>query len=249
MLSGNAAPAASIQCGMNPQIAPSLDPRIPDFQLAQLVAAGDQPAFRLLMRRHNQMLFRTARSILRNEEEAEDALQDAYIHAYRSIGSFRGDAKLSTWLVRIVVNESIARRRRAQRGAQVIPLDADPESRAQAEGVVAESDEAQPEREALRAQTRRIIERKIDALPDAFRTVFMLRAVQEMSVEEAAACLDIPEATVRSRMFRARGLLRESLARELDVAIDGAFPFLGERCDRIVAGVLARLQEIAPRGA
>ena len=232
---------------MTPQPVPALDPHLPDAELARLVATGDESAFRLLMRRHNQMLFRTARSILRNEEEAEDALQDAYIQAYRSIGGFRGEAKLSTWLVRIVVNEALGRRRRAIRGAQVIPIDADPENRALAEGVVAESNEAQPEREAMRSQTRRILERKIDELPDAFRTVFMLRAVEEMSVEEAAACLDIPEATVRTRLFRARSLLRESLARDMDMAIDGAFPFLGERCDRIVEGVIARLRTLAPR--
>ena len=107
---------------------------------------------------------------------------------------------------------------------------------------------AEPEREAQRSEARALMERKIDALPDAFRTVFMLRAVEEMSVEETAASLGIPEATVRTRFFRARALLRESLARELDVATDVAFAFLGERCDRIVEGVVARLHEVFPRG-
>ena len=105
----------------------------------------------------------------------------------------------------------------------------------------------QPEQSAQRAELRRIIEKKIDDLPEAFRTVFMLRAVEEMSVEDVAASLGIPEATVRTRYFRAKGLLRESLARELDYALEGAFSFDGARCDRIVAGVLARLDEVRPK--
>lgn len=102
----------------------------------------------------------------------------------------------------------------------------------------------QPEHAAMRAETRRLLEAKIDLLPDAFRTVFVLRAVEEMTVEEAAVCLDIPPATVRSRYFRAKGLLRESLAREIDVTLEDAFAFAGERCDRIVAGVLERLKDL-----
>lgn len=213
-----------------------------DADLARQVASGDEAAFRVMMRRHNQTLFRTARSILRDDAEAEDAVQESYLRAYRAMGSFRGDAKLATWLVRIVVNESVGRLRKMRRTAAVIPLGIEPGE----ELPVAESGpdgEApdQPEREMLRTEVRRILESKIDDLPDAFRTVFMLRAIDEMSSEDAAASLGIPEATVRTRFFRARGLLRESLARELDIAADGAFSFLGERCDRIVEGVIARL--------
>jgi RNA polymerase sigma-70 factor, ECF subfamily len=232
---------------MIPEHAATLDARTPDLELARHVAAGDEAALRLLMRRYNQTLYRTARGILRDDAEAEDALQESYLHALRSIKGFRGDAKLSTWLVRLVVNTSIARLRKTRRSAQVISLEGDVDLQLLLETNMTDDGEAQPEREALRAETRRIIERKIDQLPDAFRTVFMLRAVEEMSVEETAESLGIPEATVRSRLFRARGLLRASLSQEMDIAIGSAFSFDGERCDRIVEGVIARMREIFPR--
>jgi RNA polymerase sigma-70 factor, ECF subfamily len=221
---------------------PDFAASLSDADLARQVASGDEAAFRVMMRRHNRTLFRTARSILRDDAEAEDAVQESYLQAYRAMGTFRGDAKLATWLVRIVVNESLGRLRKMRRTAAVIPLGIDPGD----ELPVAESGPDsqapdQPEREMLRTEVRRILETKIDELPDAFRTVFMLRAIDEMSSEDAAASLGIPEATVRTRFFRARGLLRESLARELDIATADAFSFLGERCDRIVEAVVARL--------
>lgn len=211
----------------------------PDTELVRRAASGDETAFEAIMRRHNRQLFRTARSILKSDSEAEDALQDAYLRAWRALGSFRADARLSTWLVRIVVNEALGRLRR--RGAQVIPLDAamlstEPETQA---SLTADPDR-QPERIAMRAQIRRLMEARIDLLPDALRSVFMLRAVEEMSVEEVAQALAIPEATVRTRFFRARGLLREGLASDIDLALGDAFAFDGARCDRIVAAVLAR---------
>ena len=218
---------------------------LPDAEIAQRVAAGDAHAFRLLMRRHNQTLYRTARSILKDDAEAEDAVQDAWLLAYRAMGGFRGDAKLSTWLVRIAANEAIARSRKRRRRAEVIRLDGDTDA---GEGAEASMNDAampeQPERSALRAESRRLLERKIDELPEAFRAVFVLRALEELTVEETAAALGIPEATVRTRFFRARGLLREALAREIDTAFEDAFAFAGSRCDRIVAGVLARLESL-----
>lgn len=215
----------------------------PDGELARRIAAGDQHAFRFLMRLHNQRLYRTARSILRDDAEAEDAVQDAWVLAYRAIGGYRGDAKLSTWLVRIVVNEAIARSRKRSRRAEIIRLDGDTESNAgNGAETMAVSPSEQPERRALDAETRRLLERKIDDLPEAFRAVFVLRALEEMTVEETAETLGIPEATVRTRFFRARGLLREALAREIDFALEDAFAFAGARCDRIVAGVLARIK-------
>jgi RNA polymerase sigma-70 factor (ECF subfamily) len=234
---------------MTTQPLPAIDPRLGDQALAALVATGDEAAVRQLMRRFNQTLFRTARAILRDDAEAEDALQEAYLKAFRAMGTFRADAKLSTWLVRIVVNEALGRLRRTRRGAQVITLDGDIETTteiAMARDEAQAQPQAQPEREAHRAEVRRIMERKIDDLPDAFRAVFVLRAVEEMSVEEIAASLDIPEATVRTRFFRARALLRESLAREMDMATDDAFAFAGARCDRITEAVVARLHEVFP---
>ncbi|RJF96634.1 RNA polymerase sigma factor [Noviherbaspirillum cavernae] len=219
----------------------AIDRDMPDIELARQVAAGDQQAFELLMRRCNRPLYRTARSIVRDDAEAEDVVQEAYLHAYRSIGNFRSDAKLQTWLTRIVVNEAIARSRKASRRAEVIRLDGDVESMAE----VDTHDEfgEQPERAAMRDETRRLLEKKIDGLPAAFRTVFVLRALEEMSVEEVAVALGIPEATVRTRFFRARSLLREALSREIDFALEDAFTFGGERCDRIVAAVLKRLDD------
>lgn len=224
----------------NPSTA-RIDPRISDTDLARLVGEGNEAAIRLLTKRHNQTLFRTARAILREDAEAEDAVQEAYIKAIRAIGTFRSDAKLSTWLTRITVNEALAKLRRSRRAAEVIPLAADlPAGEHVYE--TTESTTPTPEDDAMRAQTRKIVEARIDALPDAFRAVFVLRAVEEMSVEETATVLGIPEPTVRTRFFRARGLLRESLSRDMDVALDQAFHFAGERCDRITEGVIARLR-------
>ena len=215
----------------------------PDAEIARRIASGDEKAFVLLMRRHNQILYRTARSILKDDAEAEDAVQEGYLLAYRAMGAFRGEAKLSTWLVRIVANEAIARSRQRIRRAEVIRLDGDPDPGSVAgEADMNESPNERPEQGALRAETRRLLEKKIDDLPDAFRAVFVLRALEELSERETAVALDIPEATVRTRFFRARGLLREALAREIDFAFEDAFAFAGARCDRIVAGVLARLR-------
>ncbi len=218
--------------------------KLSDPELAQRIASGDKDAFELLMRRHNQILYRAARSILKDDAEAEDAVQEAWLLAYRAIGNFRGDAKLSTWLVRIVINEAISRRRKRSRGAEVIQLNGETqEDREAAEENVNQTLPEQPEHAARRAQTRRLLEAKIDELPDAFRTVFVLRALEELSVVESAVALGIPEATVRSRFFRARALLREALSNEIDLAYGDAFAFAGARCDRIVAGVLAKLEE------
>jgi RNA polymerase sigma-70 factor (ECF subfamily) len=220
-----------------------------DEEIARRMMAGDDAAFVFLMRRYNQTLYRAARSILKDDAEAEDTVQEAYLLAYRGIDKFRGDAKLSTWLIRIVVNEAIARSRKSSRRAEIIRIDGETEWDSQAvEEMMDGPTPEQPERAALRAETRRLLEKKIDGLPDVFRTVFVLRAIDEMTVEEAALCLGIPEATVRTRFFRARSLLREALSREIDFAFEDAFSFDGERCDRIVAGVLA-LRDLQKRDA
>lgn len=230
---------------MNSTAEKRIEKDLPDVEMARRIAAGDRDALRQLMRRYNQTLYRTARSILKDDAEAEDAVQAAYILAYRAMGGFRGDAKLSTWLVRIVVNESIGRARKRSRRAEVIQLNGSMEQNDDAAEVpMNEASSEQPERAAMRAEMRRLLEAKIDQLPDAFRTVFVLRALEEMSVDEAAVCLGIPPATVRTRYFRAKGLLREALAREIDFSFGDAFAFAGERCDRIVAGVLARLENL-----
>jgi len=216
-----------------------------DAELARCVAAREDGAFETLMRRHNGRLFRVARAILKDDAEAEDALQDAYIDAYRHIDGFRADAKMSTWLTRIVVNQALGRLRKQKRDGVVLPLTAPGRDDREQEGhAVADSRAESPEKAAIRADVRRVLERKLDELPVAFRTVFVMREVEEMTVDEVAACLSIPAATVRTRVFRARALLRESLAREFDTASVDVFGFAGERCDRIVASVLQRYRSV-----
>lgn len=211
-----------------------------DIELAALAAAGDTAAFEAIMRRHNQLLFRTARSILRHDDDAAEALQDAYLRAWRSFVAFRAEAKLSTWLVRIVINEALGHLR--SRRSEVRYTDPTIDVHASHEQLNLEDNaDHGPERVAMRGELRGLMEKHIDLLPDVFRTVFMLRAVQELSVEETAAALQIPEATVRTRFFRARSLLRNGMARDFDAAVSDAFSFAGARCDRIVANVLARL--------
>jgi RNA polymerase sigma-70 factor (ECF subfamily) len=213
-----------------------------ELELAKRISTGDNSAFEELMRRYNRTLYRTARSILKDNDEAEDVLQDAYLLIYRGIGKFRGESSLVTWLTRIVINEAIARTRKTARTAQIIDFGIGGEDKIHSSEEAMDVDKTeQPDHAAMRSQIRKIIEQKIDLLPDAFRTVFMLRALEEMTVEETAACLDIPEATVRTRFFRARGLLRETLAKEIDYGLEDAFSFDGERCDRIVHGTLQRL--------
>ena len=212
-----------------------------DTELIEAVRAGDMRALEALMRRHNRMLYRTARAILGDDAEAEDAVQEAYLRAYRGLAGFRGEAKLSTWLVRIVANEALMRRRRRARTAAVVPMDA----AASEEWNSRVSDRPGPEQDASRAEMRRLIEARIDALPESYRAVFVLRALEELTVEETARVLEIPEATVRTRFFRARALLREALAQEVDRSLEEAFAFAGERCDRIVANVLAAVKRSA----
>ena len=216
-----------------------------DAELARQVAKGDHAAFEALMRTYNRALFRTARAILRDDAEAEDALQEAYLKAYRTVGTYRGEARLSTWLARIVANEALMRLRKHARRSAIVPLQPgiDVEQLNQIEGGM----DKQPESSARRAEMRKLLEERIDALPGAYRAVFVLRAVEEYSVEETAAILQIPEPTVRSRFFRARSLLREGMASEVDLACEDAFGFAGERCDRVVAGVMARLAEEGSR--
>lgn len=212
---------------------------LPEGELVTRAANGDDMAFETIMRRHNQLLFRTARSVVRHDSEAEDVVQEAYLHAWRALGSFRHESRLSTWLVRITTNEALGRLRR--RSAEIIPLEAamashDPDMRA----ALTEAPDAGPEQAAIRGQMRRLVETRIDALPDVYRTVFVLRAIEDMTVEDIALALEIPPATVRTRFFRARGLMRESLVQAMDTTLSGAFAFDGARCDRMVAGVMVR---------
>lgn len=220
-------------------------------ELVARARAGDARAFEAIMRMHNRLLFRTARSLLRNDADSEEAVQDAYLKAWRSLPAFRGDARLSTWLVRIVMNEALSRLRR--RKALVVPFSALPVDGEAAQEQVEMEQRDPPQQDPghmiLRRQMRRIVESHIDRLPEPFRIVFIFRALEELNVREVAEMLGIPEATVRTRFFRARALLREALAQDADFATEDAFPFDGERCDRIVAAVLAGIAANGPAGA
>ncbi len=180
-----------------------------DARLVSRIGRGDHVAFEALMRVHNGKLFRVARAILRDDAEAEDALQDAYLEAYRHIGDFQGEAKLGTWLTRIVINQALMRLRKQRRDRVVVPFGSGrSDGPAAAEGDIADETTESPSDAMHRAEIRRMVERRIDELPVAFRTVFVMRDVEDMSVQETAECLSIPAATVRTRLFRARALLR-----------------------------------------
>jgi RNA polymerase sigma-70 factor (ECF subfamily) len=227
--------------------ASTLPTGLTDLALAERIGEGDQRAFEALMRKYNGKLFRIARAILKDDSDAEDILQEAYLEAYRHIGDFRGGSELATWLTRIVINQALMRVRKERRRTSILPfrtaLTHETES---PEAQVPDQQSESPSASVIRAETRRMLERRIDELPVAFRTVFVMREVEEMSVEETARCLAISPATVRTRLFRARALLRESLARDIDTATGDVFAFAGARCDRIVAAVLATLNSAAP---
>jgi RNA polymerase sigma-70 factor, ECF subfamily len=213
-----------------------------DLELVRRVTAGDYAAFAVIMRRHNRALFRAARSILNDDAAAEDALQEAYLRAYQALPGYRGDSKLSTWLTRIAINQALEQLRKGRRERTNESIDNIVNLEKHLDMAYSDRTAADtPERLLMREQTRKLIERRIEQLPAAFRTVFMLRAVEDMPVEEVAACLELPEATVRTRFFRARRLLQKSLSTEVSSATREAFSFDGERCDRIVRTVLARL--------
>lgn len=208
-----------------------MDPKRPelgsDESIVQRVLAGERALYEILVRRHNQRLYRAARAILRNESEVEDVMQEAYVQAFAHLSQFRAEARFSTWLTRIAVHEALARRRRAQRQTEV------------EEPVVVIT----PEQQAGSRELAKLLERAIDTLPENFREVLMLRTVEDMSVADTAAVLDIPEDTVKTRLFRARNLLREAIAERAIGAAPEAFEFQAPRCNRIVEAVMERISK------
>lgn len=218
-----------------------------DAQLLAELRGGSASAYTVLMRRNNQRLYRLARGILRDDAEAEEAVQEGYVRAFTHLDGFKGEASLATWLARIVVNEALGRLRRRR---PTVTLDAVMDVSADAAAILVRA-EPTPEQAMARIELRRAIEKAVDALPPAFRSVFVLRAIEQMSIEETAACLGIPGQTVKTRLHRANKLLRQSLTAQFGALLDGAFPFLGARCDRLIARVLERigLAAEAPRSA
>jgi len=216
--------------------------RHPDDDLEALVRNGSGAAFAAIMQRYSPRLFRMARAIVRDDAEAEDVLQEAYVRAYAGLGGFRGEAALGTWLTRIVLNEAMGRLRRLRPTEELEAIDEallSGDSRViMFPGVNAPGD---PESAAARAEIRRLLEGAIDDLPDAFRVVFVMRDIEEMSIDETAEHLGILPETVKTRLHRARRLLRTSLDAKLAPALRETFPFQGARCARITQSVLARV--------
>ncbi|WP_240481318.1 RNA polymerase sigma factor [Sandaracinus amylolyticus] len=202
-----------------------------DAIIVAQVLAGDAARFEALMRRHNQRVFRTARAILRSDAEAEDAAQQAWLSAYTHLAQWNGGARFSTWLTRIVAREALHRLR--GRGHDHLELVDDRASPAM----------PSPEDETTRAEVRAMLERAIDALPEAFRTVLVLRDLEELSSAEVGEVLGLTEEAVRVRLHRARRALRAGIEEQLETSARELFPFLGERCDRICAAVLRAIRE------
>ena len=208
--------------------------------LLAMARAGEPSAFREIMQRNSRRLYRVVRSVVRNEAEAEDAVQETYLKAFTHLSEFRGDAQLSTWLTRVALNEALGRRRKERH--MVEPEFTEGEAGDNVVPLFANEVASTPEQDVARHDIRRVLEGAIDALPGEFRTVFVMRLVEEMSVEETASSLGLNPETVRTRLFRARGLLRRSLEAQLGAGLTHTFPFAGQRCLRIAQAVLDRLQ-------
>ncbi len=211
-----------------------------DEELARRVARGETALFEVLLRRHDQRVYRTVRAILRDEAEAEDAMQQAWIAAYLHLADFEGSAPFSTWLVRIAANEALQRLRR--RGPVVaVPAGAEEER------MDPHADD--PEERAAAREAARLVERAVDRLPAHYRVVFVLREVEGLSTADTAAALGIGEDAAKVRLHRARALLRRGLEDVVDLGARDAFPFLAPRCNRMVAAVMGAIAGLRPGAA
>jgi RNA polymerase sigma-70 factor, ECF subfamily len=211
---------------------------ISDEEVVRRVRAGETGLFEVVMRRYNQRLYRVARAILRDDAEAEDVTQQAYVNAYRHLDQFAGRAMFSTWLTKIAVHEALARaRRRGRFDEQEAVDDGDTMGTLKSSG-------PDPERQAFAGELRALIESAIEALPEHYRAVFMMRDVEGMSTAESAECLDITEETAKTRLHRARMLLRDILYERAGIESAAAFSFEAPRCDRVVAAVCDQIEAI-----
>jgi RNA polymerase sigma-70 factor (ECF subfamily) len=208
-----------------------------DEEVVRRVLAGETSLFEILMRRYNQRLFRATRSILGDDEESQDAVQEAYLNAYLSLSRFEGRAKFSTWLTRIAINEALARSRVRGKFVEI-------ESVSGGEEEYMASQRLNPEEEANLRALGRVLESAIDRLPQAYRSVFMLRDVEGMSTAETAECLGMSEDAVKVRLHRARALMRKEIYQQTGAASASAFVFLGARCDLMVARVMKRIESL-----
>jgi len=207
-----------------------------DDEVVRRVLGGDIALLEIIMRRYNQRLFRVVRSILKDDSQAEDIVQEAYVRAYEHLSQFEGRAKFSTWLTKIAIYEAYARLRRFDY------QNVDSISELEDQGLYMKSNERDPERQTFDGEIKLLLERAFDALPSDYRSVFMLREIEGLSTAETAECLEISEENVKTRLHRARELLQRELYSAAG-APRTAFQFLGARCDRVVARVMARIQE------
>jgi RNA polymerase sigma-70 factor (ECF subfamily) len=215
--------------------------RLVDAELVRLAGEGSASALRLIVRRHNQRLYRVARAIVRDDTEAEDVMQEAYLSAFRNLATFRADASLATWLTRIVVNRAVGHVRRE---AVEVPLDAVENVRWPDAEIIAmphPASETDPEKAAARSQIRDLLEHAIDTLPEPFRVVFVMRMVEQLSIAETASSLGLREETVKTRLHRAKKLMRAQLETRLGSALTDTFPFQDPRCANFTDTLLARL--------
>jgi len=206
-----------------------------DDEIVRQVLSGQTALFELLMRRHNERVYRAARAIVRDELEAEDVMQQTYVSAFTHLGQFTGASQFSTWLTRIAVNEALARLRR--RG-HYEPLD---EKSSAMVSLMRQIPPEDPERQAFAVELRALLEWAIDRLPDGQREVFVLRDVEGLSTSDVAASLQISEESVKTRLSRGRAALRRMLTERTGATVSDAFRFYRPRCDRVVAEVMARI--------
>jgi len=216
------------------------DFRSPDLDMVAAAAARDGDALRSIMKTHNQRLYRLARAIVRDNAEAEDIVQEAYVRAFTHLDGFRGDSTLATWLSRIVINEALGRLRKTRRAGRVVVAD-DPRSQADIIPFPLNASTEDPERAMAQRQILQLVERATDSLPDLYRTVFVARVIEGLSIEETATLLAIRPETVKTRLHRARSLVRKELDAQIGPVLLDAFPFAGRRCERLSAAVLKRL--------
>lgn len=223
-----------------------------DQMLVAMAREKNEAAIRTLVRRHNQRLFRVARAVVRSDAEAEDVVQAAYVKAFTHLSSFRGEAEWTTWLTRVVVNEALGRLRKQRPLTGLEQIDVERGQSAQIIQFPSMQEQLDPEVEMSRLEMRRFLEQAVDELPSDFRAVFILRDVQGMSVEETAATLDLKSETVRTRLFRARQLLRRAIEQATRGTFESLFPFDGQRCvfmaDRVLADLRA-LHAVAEPGS
>ena len=227
---------------------PQLDHALDDLTLARRCSNRDGAALRQVITANNQRLFRAAWSILKNRDDAEEAVQAGYINAFSAIERYEGRSSLSTWLTRIVINEALGRLRTNRRRTKMLEDEGVALFETYRERLAQASAEPQPDATLAREQLRRLIEGAVADLPDAFRSVFVLREVEGLSVEETAEALDIPQATVKTRLHRARAKLQQALAPEVQGALTGSFPFAGADCAALTGRVL-KIMSLVPTGS